>query len=108
MRENAKNRISRRERLLAEQNRICGYCDREIIGKGSLDHIVPLILGGDNSEENFIVTCEKCNKAKGDYIIFTNLFDRLIYPVLDIPYFFRYNEIISNGYKDNKKKGGRR
>lgn len=30
----------------------------------SLDHVVPVILGGDDSVDNLVVACEPCNRRK--------------------------------------------
>jgi len=103
MREDHAKRISLRARLFKQQNGVCGYCKRKITGKPSLDHIIPLNHMDENLEhpENYIVTCIACNKRKGDSIIFSNLFDKEVYPIVDIPYFFRSSEIQYN-YKDRK------
>lgn len=107
MRETAKFRIEKREELFKEQEGKCGYCREEIKGKPSLDHIIPLVLctEDDNHEDNYIVTCPKCNKNKADYIIFCNLFDREFYPVIDVPYFFRLDYIQRN--KPKTKRGSK-
>lgn len=102
MREPARDRIEKRERLYKEQGCICGYCKKKIVGDPQLEHIIPVVLGGSNDIENQIVVCGKCNYNKRDFIIFTLLDDREIYPVLDVPYFFRVKEIQSNGYKHNR------
>lgn len=108
-RETNHKRVTTRARLFKTQSGICVYCGREIKGKPSLDHIVPvdictkedLEIMGDN---NFVVCCKRCNKSKGNRVIFSNLFDREIYPILlDIPYFFRYTYITYN-HKDRKGK----
>lgn len=103
MRETHSKRISLRARLFKEQNGICGYCGRKIKGKPSLDHIIPLDLMEENFEhpENYIVTCIPCNKRKGNSVVFSSLEDRKVYPMLDIPYFFRASEIQYN-HKDRK------
>lgn len=37
--------------------------------KLTIDHIIPKALNGDDSEENYQVLCEDCNREKGDKII---------------------------------------
>ena len=95
MREDHKIRIETRRRLWLEQNKVCVYCLEKIpIEKASLDHIIPVdCLEESLGEANLAVCCKKCNYNKGNHMIFTNLMDRTIYPMVDIPYFFRYNYI---------------
>ena len=90
MREDAHTRITTRERLTKEQNNICAYCKRPIKGKSSLDHIIPVDSLNDNiGEANLVVTCIACNKRKGNHIIFSNLFDKEVYPMIDHTYIYQ-------------------
>jgi hypothetical protein len=46
----------------------CAYCGREMDGRHvqlTVDHFVPLELGGANDESNYLSACRKCNKDKG-------------------------------------------
>ena len=48
----------------------CGYCDvtEEDVGGGlTVDHYVPLVAGGDDSDENLVYACFRCNLYKGDF-----------------------------------------
>ena len=48
----------------------CGYCDvtEEDAGGGlTVDHYVPLVAGGDDSDENLVYACFRCNLYKGDF-----------------------------------------
>ncbi|GHF12565.1 hypothetical protein GCM10017044_03160 [Kordiimonas sediminis] len=60
-----------RVRLIFEQGGLCYYCGiRIIIGDNhpraaTLDHIVPLGLGGTNKLSNLVMACRSCNGAKG-------------------------------------------
>lgn len=103
MRESHDFRTSTRARLFKEQKGVCVYCKRPIKGKPSLDHVIPLHHMEENDEhlENYVVTCIGCNKRKGDLIVFSNLADREIYPMIDTPYFFRVYDIQFNN-KDIK------
>ena len=102
-RESHEFRKSTRARLAKEQGNVCAYCKRPIKGKPSLDHIIPLNAMEENDahEENYIVSCVPCNKRKGDYIVFSLLSDRMIYPMIEVPFFFRAKEIQFN-FKDKK------
>lgn len=59
------------KKLHTMQNGICFICQKEIdldVHKNStnIDHIVPLANGGKDSEDNFALTHESCNKSKQD------------------------------------------
>jgi 5-methylcytosine-specific restriction protein A len=45
----------------------CQHCTRFVDGSallGQYDHIIPLILGGENRESNLQLLCVPCHKAK--------------------------------------------
>ncbi|KAB2332931.1 HNH endonuclease [Bacillus mesophilum] len=44
----------------------CVYCDQEIAGTMSIDHVVPLSKGGGNTKANIVVACMPCNVKKHD------------------------------------------
>lgn len=95
-REDGQFRIATRERLFIEQGGICYLCGNLILGKPSLDHIIPLEDHEPYADGNYAVCHSSCNKTKQSHIIFTNLYDRLIYPIIDIPYIFRLDYIQTN------------
>lgn len=45
----------------------CVFCDQPM-GKVQLtiDHFMPLELGGENNQQNYLSACRKCNKQKGN------------------------------------------
>lgn len=48
----------------------CGYCgvaENEAGGELSVDHYVPVGAGGDDSDDNLIYACFRCNFFKGDF-----------------------------------------
>jgi 5-methylcytosine-specific restriction endonuclease McrA len=51
-----------RERVLVRDNYTCYYCACEAT---TVDHIVPRRLGGDDSMDNLVAACKKCNYSKG-------------------------------------------
>lgn len=45
----------------------CSICGKPLkYGEMTIDHIVPLSRGGENSEENLRCVCEECNQLKGN------------------------------------------
>jgi 5-methylcytosine-specific restriction protein A len=47
----------------------CHYCKRELEWEETtLDHVIPQSKGGETSEENTVLACERCNKEKGDKV----------------------------------------
>ncbi len=59
--------ISIKERLFAEQKRICNGCGTQMdIRHFEIDHIIPKSKGGGDYYENFQLLCGNCNRVKGD------------------------------------------
>lgn len=48
------------------QGRSCFYCDGEPV---SVDHVFPLVLGGNNYEGNLVPACKWCNSSKGSMLL---------------------------------------
>ncbi len=65
-------------------------------GELTIDHFQPVSWGGDDSDNNLVYTCFRCNTYKGDF--FPNPIDReqgrrLLHPLLDqIPLHIQENE----------------
>lgn len=61
-------------RLYKEQNSLCAHCGEVLQGHWSdstqcqVDHLVPVLQGGDNNEENLVIAHRKCNLEKGQKI----------------------------------------
>ncbi len=53
------------DEIRARQGDACIYCGSKLGGKGHVDHILPLSLGGSNMKENLQLTCGLCNVIKG-------------------------------------------
>lgn len=49
--------------LIAQENK-CFYCEKEFTDYIAIDHIVPINKGGDNHENNIVLTCKYCNSSK--------------------------------------------
>ena len=57
-----------------ENHPYCLYCGRKLELKHcSWDHVVPLSKGGDDSEDNKVISCFACNRLKGDMDIWVFL-----------------------------------
>ena len=57
--------------LFARDDYCCQYCGRhrsELRGRQFLtrDHVLPISRGGDNTWDNVVTACSKCNNRKGD------------------------------------------
>lgn len=57
--------ILSRKNILRRDGHRCLYCGRGDIPL-TLDHVVPLSRGGEESWENLVCACVKCNNRKGD------------------------------------------
>lgn len=51
--------------LMKSQNGNCAICKNALNGDVHLDHIIPLVLGGKNIDENIQLTHSRCNMMKG-------------------------------------------
>ena len=51
-----------RSRILRRDQFICQYCNQEAT---TVDHVVPRRLGGNDSDENLVASCRRCNLSKG-------------------------------------------
>lgn len=55
-----------RSKVFERDGGICRYCAQEVPADAfTLDHIVPLSRGGDDSLSNLCVACRPCNCSKG-------------------------------------------
>ena len=52
------------------QGWLCGYCEKDISGKGEaqLDHIVPFFNGGTHEIKNLQLLCRRCNVRKSSQV----------------------------------------
>jgi DNA-directed RNA polymerase subunit RPC12/RpoP len=43
----------------------CGVCEADVGGELTVDHFCPVSAGGDDSDENLVYACVRCNQYKG-------------------------------------------
>lgn len=55
--------------ILQSCNGICTHCGKKITDDFTIEHVIPLSKGGDNSPENLVALCESCNFSKSDKIV---------------------------------------
>lgn len=57
--------ILSKKNILKRDNYRCQYCGTSH-GLMTVDHVVPKRLGGNDTWENLVCSCAKCNNIKGD------------------------------------------
>lgn len=66
-----------RELIYKQAGGCCQLCGRKITyEQATLDHIIPLVMGGMDSVENLQLSCNQCNQLKGN-ILPEPFFDRI-------------------------------
>lgn len=64
---------------LKQQNNQCWWCDGSLQGISiRLDHLVPVAKGGESTENNLVLCCEKCNQKKRDHMPWDFMEGRLL------------------------------
>lgn len=59
--------VSLRFKILQRDHFLCQYCgQRPPAVTLEIDHILPVVLGGSNAEDNLITSCHECNRGKRD------------------------------------------
>lgn len=55
-----------RQAVIERDGLLCSYCSEFIpVGKIAIDHVLPVTKGGEDHEDNFVVSCKSCNSKKG-------------------------------------------
>lgn len=54
-----------RSRVFARDGYICTYCGSGPGGDLECDHIIPIVQGGSNDDDNLTTACKPCNRSKG-------------------------------------------
>ena len=55
--------VATRRGVLRRDNHECAYCGK---AAATVDHVIPRSRGGDDSWENMVACCLRCNNTKGD------------------------------------------
>lgn len=52
-------------RKIIQQGSECFYCQKHIVGEQiTMDHVVPIALGGKSTKDNIVCACLDCNQKK--------------------------------------------
>ena len=55
-----------KEYIFERDDYTCQYCKkRYVINELTIDHVIPLCMGGIDELTNYVTSCEKCNQKKG-------------------------------------------
>ena len=57
-----------RQNILKRDNNTCQYCGKNK-SEITIDHIIPKDKGGNDTWNNLVVACKKCNIIKGNYLL---------------------------------------
>lgn len=55
-----------RENIYKRDNYTCVYCGEEDKKLFTIDHVIPKAKGGQNTWDNLVTACKKCNSDKAD------------------------------------------
>lgn len=64
--------VTRQQQVRRRANFLCEYCHTSELWQYvifTIDHIIPIILGGTNDLTNLALACFHCNRRKSNYIV---------------------------------------
>lgn len=62
-----KKHYRREKRAMLKRDPRCHWCKCSLtLETATLDHVIPLARGGSNATDNMVLSCEPCNKEKGN------------------------------------------
>lgn len=74
-----------RKKVYRRDEYYCVYCKIKFIASElTIDHLIPLALGGQNEITNYVTSCKKCNNKKG-HMRLIDFCDSLRLPIEDLP-----------------------
>lgn len=56
----------RRNLVYAKTNYLCGYCGKPAGNNPHIEHMIPKSIGGNNDEDNLMLSCCECNIVKSN------------------------------------------
>jgi len=61
-----RNNYTKEKRQLVKKHPFCHWCKCSLTNEtGTVDHLIPLGLGGLNNMNNYVLACEPCNQDRG-------------------------------------------
>jgi 5-methylcytosine-specific restriction endonuclease McrA len=67
VKESCLNPTCTRKNILRRDLNTCQYCAKELVPSLlTIDHLLPRSRGGENTWENLVAACKKCNQRKGN------------------------------------------
>jgi len=56
-----------RQRMFDAGQTTCRYCSKPLTPEtATIDHVLPISLGGDHSPQNMVLSCQPCNHRRGE------------------------------------------
>lgn len=90
----------------------CGYCgvsEEDVGGELTVDHFRPITAGGNDSDENLVYACVRCNQYKGSLLPEATTLEptrRLLHPGRDATV-MHVREVGTTGYLEGLTETGR-
>jgi 5-methylcytosine-specific restriction endonuclease McrA len=95
------NTILNRANVLIRDDYTCQYCSKKS-NNMTIDHIIPKNRGGEDTWDNLVAACGKCNTRKGDYLL-----DKIEMHLLKKPkkpnYLFYFKQYITKDVEETWK-----
>ena len=56
--------------IWAKTGGVCAHCGKTATGKAAtIDHFIPVVMGGTYDQRNLMPLCVKCNKLRGSLVV---------------------------------------
>ena len=71
-----KNKV-RRQEIIARDGSRCYLCGKSLsTSEVELDHLIPVLMGGDTDPSNLATACRPCNRSRGASLTITQILKR--------------------------------